>query len=1070
MSVPRLLSVAYLSLLLSLCAAQERVLIGELEGEAHDVSGTVYALNSRTLEIENFNYDGQGPAAVYWVDTRDTATKDGYLVPEAGSCSFVQRLAASNDAKVRLELPNDFTLTNIGYFSIWCEEVGVSFGGIRIDVNSLQSALPEVERQCRSDGTQAAQRILVGELSTEEHEVSGTVYALNDRTLEIDSFNYDGRGPAAVYWIDRGTEPTREGVIAPDLSSCEIITRLPQVRDETVRIELPSDLTLSDIGYFSIWCEAVGVSFGGIRVDVNALPETPAPAQPQCSGNPPAFPVREGYSCKSLSPSYQVRWQLGSDSETINIELVAVLEENMYMGFGVSGSDQGTEMVGSDVAIAFKLGENYSAVDYHMSARSSCSDGEGVCPDEMRTGNGTDHITNVEGESEGRVRRISYTRPITAIDADLDRPIRTDGPTFISWATGPLDNETVLPRFHGRMRDVTFPSEDVEINFNLKAQNDCTALVSDSVEEEEPRAKPFERPVFSDVTNFTARIGPSGGARGVTALKEVAWGIAWYMSPEGSEGKDVLIPAIGVERGKTYRFKVYGGDSGVSSFHPLYITSNPRGAYVNVAPEDRLNETVYAGIEVTVGNSSGIFEFSPTAVGALCEFKTDVEDTTDIKSYEEYYRSLDTSCTQNETISNNAGELVWTVEPNTPDVVYYQCVTHELLGFEIRVFDEGQVDVDALRLVSSGSPERAGNCTVTVNNEELTFKACTEIDRSSEFNVFWNIVGDEIETVIRARTPGYAGFGWGYNEMVPGNAVIVYRTQDDSADIDDYQLSGRSSSGVQPGTNQRLTKAFAFVDGGFVVGRFTRKLNVSRLPTIPTDGETSVIWSIGARPDSKTTLTQHSTRGTATINVSQGVSSASGGGTSAFFIVHGAFMGVSWLVFVPIAIIVMRYFKKYNPIAFQIHRALNGTSVVLVIAAYFMGIARGNRVERAHLIIGSILFSFTVLQGLGGLLRPKKGSPARGPWFFAHAFTGSIAFSLGVTNVFLGIAAITNRGDNATTWYIIAGVVVGIVIITHIVLSAFPARFPVRYDENASDMEELQNLSEEAPAAVDSTI
>eukprot|EP00178_Gracilaria_changii_P018234 TRINITY_DN51_c0_g1_i1.p1 TRINITY_DN51_c0_g1~~TRINITY_DN51_c0_g1_i1.p1 ORF type:complete len:1114 (-),score=142.54 TRINITY_DN51_c0_g1_i1:4233-7574(-) len=1034
MSVPFLLPAACLSVLLTLCTAQEPVLIGPLSELTHDVSGTVYALNDRTLEIRNFNYDGAGPAGVYWVDLGDRATAEGVIAPVLDSCEEVNPLGRMEDATVRVELPKGYTLSNIGYFSIWCITAREEFGGIRIDASNLSPSPPEAQPQC----SQPMQRILIGELSELTHDVSGTVYALNDRTLQIENFNYDGAGPAGVYWVDLGDRATADGVIAPELDSCEEVNPLGRMEDATVRIELPNGYTLSDIGYFSIWCITAREEFGGIRINAADLPETPLAVQPQCIPEQ-QIPVRQGYSCESLNPTYQVRWQLDSEREEINIELVGVVNENMYMGFGVSGSDQGTVMVGSDVAIAFMQGEEFFAVDYHMSRRSQCAAGEGVCPDEVRsTGNGVDNISNVTGEAQDGIMRISYTRPIAARDADLDRSINTDGPTFVSWATGQMNSELNIPLFHGP--NVNVPDDSIVAT-----------------------PEPFERPVFSDVTEFTARIGPSGEARGVKALRGEAWGIAWYMSPEGSTGEDVLIPAIGVERGKTYRFNVYGGVPSDPIFHPLYITSNDRGGFETLSPEDRMRETIYAGINVTSQNATGIFEYDATAAGALCEFKTSLQSTSDIETYQEFYESLDTSCTQNESITANAGTLEWTVSQDTPNLVYYQCVTHELLGFEVHVFDEGQVDTEVLQLANVGQR----TCRVTVNGEELTFQACTIIDSQTDYNVFWNINDDEIETLIRVRTDGYAGFGWGYDMMVPGNAAIVYRTSDDSAAIDDYHLSDRNRADVQPNTNQGLTNTAALVDGDFVIGRFTRKLSVADLPVISADSETSAIWSVGARPDSPTALSQHTSRGIATINLRRGSSISSGSGPSTFFIVHGVFMGLSWLLFVPTAIITMRFFKKHNPVTFQIHRALNGTSVILVVIAYFMGIARGNRVERAHLIIGSILFCLAVLQGLGGLFRPQKGTPARKPWYLGHASLGTLAWLLSIANVFLGIRIITDQGGSGErAWYAVAGIVAGLVVLLYVFLSGFPSRFPTRVEDDGEDVEEKLKAVPDNPVPI----
>ncbi len=86
--------------------------------------------------------------------------------------------------------------------------------------------------------------------------------------------------------------------------------------------------------------------------------------------------------------------------------------------------------------------------------------------------------------------------------------------------------------------------------------------------------------MISGKTELRARIGPTGGKRGYTAITgctfsttvifkhfffykialvsvsvmvgQPSWGIAWYIN-------DLLIPEIYVERGETYTFLVEGG-------------------------------------------------------------------------------------------------------------------------------------------------------------------------------------------------------------------------------------------------------------------------------------------------------------------------------------------------------------------------------------------------------------------------------------------------------------------------------------------------------------------------------
>lgn len=48
------------------------------------------------------------------------------------------------------------------------------------------------------------------------HGVSGDVYAVDDTTIFIKSFNYDGTGPDAYFWSGTSDKPDENGFIIPD--------------------------------------------------------------------------------------------------------------------------------------------------------------------------------------------------------------------------------------------------------------------------------------------------------------------------------------------------------------------------------------------------------------------------------------------------------------------------------------------------------------------------------------------------------------------------------------------------------------------------------------------------------------------------------------------------------------------------------------------------------------------------------------------------------------------------------------------------------------------------------------
>lgn len=195
-------------------------------------------------------------------------------------------------------------------------------------------------------------QVLIGDLVGIIHNVSGTVFALNIRTLRITNFYYDGTGPAGAFWINTGPGPSTDGRVVPFRDSCEADESLPRFTGETVELELPPDVTLHDVGYLSVWCISQKSEFGGIAIDTEALDpileleEATCPTRGQ-EESTNVIPVKEGWNCEPLAGNYQVRWTLLNNRTKARFELVARLRDiDQWMGFGLSGSDEGTFMVG----------------------------------------------------------------------------------------------------------------------------------------------------------------------------------------------------------------------------------------------------------------------------------------------------------------------------------------------------------------------------------------------------------------------------------------------------------------------------------------------------------------------------------------------------------------------------------------------------------------------------------------------------------------------------------------------------------------------------------------------------
>ena len=95
------------------------------------------------------------------------------------------------------------------------------------------------------------------ELSNRSHGISGTVEVLNDCTIQITNFNFDGGGINVR--IFGGVDGNYDGGI--DLNGENLVRRNPYL-DETLTLQLPNGVTLDDFNGVSVWCVPIGIDFG----------------------------------------------------------------------------------------------------------------------------------------------------------------------------------------------------------------------------------------------------------------------------------------------------------------------------------------------------------------------------------------------------------------------------------------------------------------------------------------------------------------------------------------------------------------------------------------------------------------------------------------------------------------------------------------------------------------------------------------------------------------------------------------------------------------------------------------
>jgi len=286
-----------------------------------------------------------------------------------------------------------------------------------------------------------------------------------------------------------------------------------------------------------------------------------------------------------------------------------------------------------------------------------------VCPD-SRIG-AVNHATLVSGSQADGTVTVIYKIPVNANEAG-DKTISLTSETNIIAAIGTLSDKN-----EANYHQVAATRSSIKINFGGENQDTCPVVETTVLKAAAPE-EAWPPSVIRDVTEFTAVMGPTGGNKGYQAITgNPSWGIAWYIN-------DKLIPEIYVKRGQTYTFSVEGGDkpSNAARYHPLYITDSEAGGYHQKTPEDQAREQVFAGVEF---DSSG--KPRPSAAGRLCEYSTSNADAVkNSKTFAEYFSTLTLQCD-----GGSPAKLSWTVALNTPDTVYYQCYTHNNLGWKIHV-------------------------------------------------------------------------------------------------------------------------------------------------------------------------------------------------------------------------------------------------------------------------------------------------------------------------------------------------------------------------------------------------
>ncbi|XP_058800377.1 protein Skeletor, isoforms B/C [Phymastichus coffea] len=615
--------------------------IAKLNTRHHQVSGSVYAVDEYTLLLTQFSYDGTGADAFFYAGSTNAGPgPTGFIVPdEYGKTNVLGRY---HNKDFTLTLPEGKKITEIKWFAVYDLSSQNPFGDITIPDNFDPPAPQKISQLTKASRNVSSDSIII----------------IDAKTISIPRLTYDGSGEETHFYVGQGSRPSPKGTKLSD--EYGYLDPLRAYNEENVIIQLPGDMTVSNIDWLSIYDVKTKSNFGSVII-------------PKGLNVPPSLVkviklLKNMPNCVQLHKRFQVGWEIFGPQ--ITIQLSGEIANNEYMAFGFSGSEEKSQMEGADVTIAYMDDARGYAADYNITAKAPCSkvlgQYKGVCKDELVGGQDSNQLFTAT--KQDGITIITYRRNL--ISSDLgDKELPTNGSVYVIWALGHLD-ENREPSFHD-----FYPKSNLKLELGRsEPENTCVDFTTSNTKLIEPWEKNeiFDR----SIRTFRATIGPSGGQRGYQSITgQTSTGLAWFINGQ-------LIPELYLRRGLTYHFRVYGGNNPHSSnlYHPLIITDEPHGGYDRLSDNAQSRVRVLAGVEFTRRGRP-----RPTAVGPLCLSKHSDRDRRlddDFPTFRHFNRTLVHTCEP-----GDAGILKVMPNSSWPDIVYYNSFTHANMGWKIHVVD-----------------------------------------------------------------------------------------------------------------------------------------------------------------------------------------------------------------------------------------------------------------------------------------------------------------------------------------------------------------------------------------------
>ena len=281
------------SIVLSACSSSETPVSAERSGNFIDseaVEGLTYSTPSlsgvtdttgafRYLAGENITFslgdlilpEVRATSVVTPLDIFDTDSVDEMAVVNLSR--LLQSLDSDGDVNNGISIdssaaesasPVDFSSSD---FEQQVVNLVANSGSVNTTLIDSNSAADNLESTLEANAIPASgctsEHPLVGQeaqFETRHHDVSGTARIVDDCTIQISGFHYDGQGPAVYFYgaVDAQYSSSEAFIIGDQLNGTLFV-------DDEITLTLPEGRSLNELNGISVWCADFRIDFGAVE-------------------------------------------------------------------------------------------------------------------------------------------------------------------------------------------------------------------------------------------------------------------------------------------------------------------------------------------------------------------------------------------------------------------------------------------------------------------------------------------------------------------------------------------------------------------------------------------------------------------------------------------------------------------------------------------------------------------------------------------------------------------------------------------------------------------------------------